>query len=302
VPNYFSIIIDKSVLQGLNKRESKWLFHHFRVNIPPVFFAELIGDLKKSDQRASTGNAVGDVRMLSGKIESSHVDLNATSASLLELELLGRKFPLDGRPVIESAQPVPMPDGSYGVLIDQTPMQRVLDRWRSGNFDEMERDFAEIWRKRIATIDLEAIVKATKGQAFRDAASLSDVAGIVDSYCFRPGCDYANLLKWMKINSVPEPLTATAIRRWRQLGRPPATNFAPYTAHLAKVELFFYVAVSCGLISTRSSNEIDCEYFRYIPFARVFSSSDKLHRKLFDAFSSDKQMFVYGPDLKEGLT
>jgi hypothetical protein len=57
MPGHFTILIDKSVLQGLTPREAEWLFHNLRVNLPPVFFAEVLGDLKK-EKGFSTGSCV----------------------------------------------------------------------------------------------------------------------------------------------------------------------------------------------------------------------------------------------------
>ena len=74
MPHYIGAIIDKSVLQSLAAREVKWLFHHFRVNIPPILFSEVLGDLAKTKGLA-TGSADGDVRMLVGKIAHHSVYL-----------------------------------------------------------------------------------------------------------------------------------------------------------------------------------------------------------------------------------
>lgn len=74
MPEYISAIIDKSTLQSLSAREAKWLFHHFRVIIPPVLFAEVIGDLEKKKVKAlATGTPDGDVRMLTATITSHSV-------------------------------------------------------------------------------------------------------------------------------------------------------------------------------------------------------------------------------------
>ncbi len=144
---YFSILIDKSVLQALSPREAEWLFHHLSVNLPPVFFAEVIGDLQKQKD-FSTDSGVGDAKALSRKVDSAFVSLNLDSRILIEGELSGRRFPMNGVPIVE-AERVPMPDGTYGMFIDQTPSQRILNRWQEGAFDELEHEFAQIWRDRL---------------------------------------------------------------------------------------------------------------------------------------------------------
>jgi hypothetical protein len=75
-------------------------------------------------------------------VDSAFVDLNIDSQMLVLNELRGKRFDMDGRPVIE-AEDVPMPDGRHAMFIDQIPMQRVLARWKEGNFEAMEREFAQ---------------------------------------------------------------------------------------------------------------------------------------------------------------
>src|ERR1700685_2725941 len=116
MPGFFSILIDKSVLQGLTSREAAWLFHHLQVNLPPVFFAEVLGDLKK-ERGFSTESAEGDVKMLSGKVDSAFVALNNDSRIVVQDELVGKRFEMDGRPILD-AEDVRMPDGKYAMFFD----------------------------------------------------------------------------------------------------------------------------------------------------------------------------------------
>lgn len=90
MPSYISAILDKSVLQSLSSREAKWLFHHFRVNVPPILFSEVLGDLSKTKALA-TGRAEGDVRMLASKITSHSVFLNEAHHNLVASELHGHQ-------------------------------------------------------------------------------------------------------------------------------------------------------------------------------------------------------------------
>jgi hypothetical protein len=299
VPRFFSILIDKSVLQALAPREAKWLFHHLGVNLPPVFFAEILGDLRKV-KGFSTGSGEGDVKMLSGKVASAFVDLNADSRILVRDEVRGRRIELDGRPILE-AEPVRMPDGDYGMFIDQTPMQRVMTRWRQGNFEAMEREFAQVWRDRIARIDLQKIVQLTKHQRDKQVRTPADVRRVVDDLLFRPDQNFANLSRWIDLVDVPKAWKRLILDAWKNIGRPPAVKFAPYTAHIAKVRAFFNIALTHHVITTRSSNEIDMEYFDYLPFARIFSSADRLHSDMHPALAENWQIFMPFADLKSAL-
>jgi len=301
MPHFFSIIIDKSVLQGLNARESKWLFHHYRVNMTPIFFSEILGDLKKV-RGFSTESASGDVQMLSKKIDSSSVDLNEYSDRLVMMELSGRSFPLDGRPVVANAQPVRHPDGGYGMFIDQTPMQKVLNRWVSGDFVGMEEEFAKVWRERIDGIDLNKIIQSMKTVRDKDCSTPLAVMNIVDTLLFKPSNNYANLMLWMDVLGMPANVKARVATVWKGLGRPNTQHYAPYTAYVARLELYFHLGVGHHVIPPRPTNRLDIDYFKYLPFTRVFASADKFHADHFSLFSRSDQIFLTGKELKDSLS
>tara|TARA_R110002020_G_scaffold224599_2_gene434394 strand:- start:13017 stop:14159 length:1143 start_codon:yes stop_codon:yes gene_type:complete len=300
VPNVFSLIIDKSVLQSLQSREAEWLFHHFRVNIPPVFFCEILGDLKKSKQ-LNTGTAHGDARMLAAKIESAFIDLNAEAHSLVAHELHGYRFALGGLPILENAERIQDRHGKTGLLIDQTPMQRVLDRWREGDFNGLEQAFAQVWRHNLAEIDLEEIIKSTKHMRNKALTTPAAVMQTVEAMLFQPNRDYANLKRWMQVLAIPPKWQRNMLVRWKSKGRPPPQNFAPYTAYMARLELFFYMGVAHQVVSTRASNRVDMDYLMYLPFTSAFASGDKLHAELFSEFASPNQVFIERHDLKAAL-
>ena len=69
------------------------------------------------------------------------------------------------------------------------------------------------------------------------------------------------------------------------------------------VELFFQITLAADLISCKvPSNRIDIAYLFYLPFCKIFVSSDKLHRKCTSLFLRDDQEFVWGHLLKKGLS
>lgn len=295
-------MIDKSTLQGITAREANWLFHHFRVNIPPVLFHEIIGDLHKSNpKRLSTDSGAGDVRMLASKIGGHSVDLNAVAEDLIVLEMKGFRLVLDGRPVLGNAERIKDPRGGFGIYVDQTPMQQVMERWRAGDFKGMETAFAKRWRNDLKTINLERIIALTKDIRVKSCNSAESVMELVEAVLDKPGENYVNLKRLMDNVDVPLKHQRRVIDRWKAKKRPPSSDFAPYSAYVAKLEWFFFVAVAHHVISTRSSNQIDMEYFKYLPFTKVFTSGDNLHRDLFPVFAREDQVFVSKDDLKQAL-
>ena len=298
---YITAIVDKSVLQSLSAREAEWLFHHFRVNIPPVLFSEVLADLEKTKGVLATGSGLGDVRMLASKIESHSVFLNAAHQDLIDSELLGQSIELAGRPVVGNAKSARMPDGSVALYIDQTPFQAVMDRWCAGDFDGMEREFAKMWRSDQAQIDLEGLTRDTKHLWSNDLTTPAAVAKQVDRILFGPGREYRHLDTLMQLAGARPVARAVALRRWNRRSRPAPAIFMPYTSFVARVVAVFMFGLHARVITTRATNLIDVEYFKYLPFAEVFSSSDNLHATLFPVITDGKQSYVSGTDMKAAL-
>jgi hypothetical protein len=300
MPHYINAIVDKSALQSLSAREAKWLFHHFSINLPPVLFAEVLADLAKS-KGLTTGTADGDVRMLSKKITSYSVYLNAAHHNLIAGELLGHPVELSHRPVVGNAKSARMPDGSVGVYLDQTPFQGVMDRWVAGDFDGMEREFAKSWREDQKTIDLEQLIRDTKHLRADDLMSLGAVVERANALVFADQRDYGHLDNLMQLAGAEPSHRATALRRWNRSGRPHPPRFLPYTTFVARLEAIFMFGLHAGVVTTRPTNRIDIEYFKYLPFTEVFSSGDQLHANLFPVFAHRRQSFISAVDLKAAL-
>lgn len=300
MPGYVSAIIDKSALQSLTAKEAKWLCHHFRLNIPPDLFSEVLGNLAKTKALA-TGNPDGDVRMLAKKIASYSVDLNVAHHQLVDGELHGHSVGMSGRPVVGNAKTARMPDGSVGVFVDQMPFQKVWSRWCAGDFEAMEREFAKVWKAHQSSINLEALIRDTKHLRIKGIASLQAVREHLRAVFFGFGRDYSDLDQIMQLAGAEPAGRARALRRWNQSGRPAPIEFVPYTAFVAYLDAIFMFGLHAGVITTRATNRIDIEYLKYLPFTDIFLSGDLLHETLFSVFARPNQQFIGGTDLKAAL-
>ncbi len=118
---------------------------------------------------------------------------------------------------------------------------------------------------------------------------------------FGPERDYSNLDNLMRLAGAEPSHRAKALRRWNRSARPPPWEFLPYTAFIARLEAIFMFGLHAGVVTTRTTNRIDIEYFKYLPFTEVFSSGDSLHAKLFPVFAHPTQNFISGTDLKAAL-
>ena len=82
---------------------------------------------------------------------------------------------------------------------------------------------------------------------------------------------------------------------------PSLKDFAPYAFYCLKVFVAFYLGIANRLIGTKATNRIDLEYLLYLPFCRVFSSTDKFLRDFGPCFLDNNQDFIWGNELKDDL-
>lgn len=297
--HYIPLLIDKSAFQQLTTREAKWLFHHFRVNFPPVFFAEVIADLTKA--RPTTASADGDVQMLARKIVSYALDTNAESFHLVRSELHGAQVPMKGVTIEERAEEIISDDGRKGLFVDQAPTQDMIDRWAAGDFSQLERDQARVWREGIANFKLEEVFREIKKSKANNFSTHAEVGRFVDDSLLAAGNDF-NLMTGAAIAyGVPTRVVRGMIAAWKRHGSPPFSEFFPYAHFCLRLELYFLTGISHQVISTRDSNRIDIEYFKYLPFTRVFCSADALHIDGYEQFAQPHNVFVPGTEMKQAL-
>lgn len=101
---------------------------------------------------------------------------------------------------------------------------------------------------------------------------------------------------------IPREYHSEIIHRYSTQNFTSLLEFAPYAAHVIKIDMFFYISVARGFISgERPSNKIDMSYLYYLPFCNIFISGDKLHRKTAHLFMNKNQKFIWAPDLKADL-
>ena len=146
------IILDKSSLQSLSKDELFFLFRHYIVNIPPILVYEIIGDLIKDTKECTISKDL--VISLSRKITQQNSIVNAHYLYLVEGDLLGYKVTMDGRPIVSTYKPVKSSDGDKGVIIIESPEEKVIRNWQEGKFSEVDKALAGNWRKITKNINL----------------------------------------------------------------------------------------------------------------------------------------------------
>ena len=292
------LLFDKSVLQSLSVDEAVWLDTFYFPCITPLFFTETLADLEKEVQKGrSPEDVVGNLAEktpIGGAINAHHHTLSVN-------ELLGYSFELRHVPVVPGGNPVNTRDGRRAVVYDSPPEVAALSRWQEHDFLDVERRFAKAWRAALSGIDLDALFRLGREIIKRvgrpkDLLAVKVAAG---ELLRKPGSRYVTdaLARYE-----PEDLGRAVVERWRASGSPPIKEFAPYTAHLLLVDLFFCIGLGADLIGReRPTNKIDIAYLYYLPFCMAFTSRDKLHERTAPLFLDKDQVFIRGDDLKDDL-
>ncbi len=296
------VLFDKSFLQSLTIDESVWFDHFFLTNVCPIFFVETLSDLSK--KMKITRAPEDEVRIIADKFPEMHGSPNLHHDLLSESNLLGNNIPMTGQIAIGEDRRVELP-GKTGVIIHSTKEAEAFTRWRRREFFEVERLFAKKWREHLSNPSIDA-AKANLNsigidpkycKCFEDAKRISDkFVSLKDN----SGDRFTIACQLLKI---PVEIFSQILLNWSFKNFPSLINFAPYSAHVLEVEIFYLIALASERISAdRPSNKTDIAYLNYLPFCNIFVSTDHLHQNCTHLFLRSDQEFVYGIDLKNDLT
>jgi len=292
------LIFDKSTLQSLSIDEGCWLDNFFRCNITPLFFVETLADLEKEVTRGrSPEEVVGNIASKTPTVGSLP---NVHHLTLCIRNLLGEEVEMRRVPIITGGIPSFTGD-KKGVVFEPSAEFAALERWQRGKFLELERLFAGAWRRSLSRLDLETSYRYFQ-RYFNGRAKprdLPEVKNLVEDLVCEHERQHDVLELTLALLSIPRRLWPRILSKYKSHGCPGIQDFAPYAAHVLKVDLFFYSGIAADLISReRRSNKIDFGYLYYLPFCMVFVSNDNLHTRTVPLFIQDNQTFVNGTRLK----
>jgi hypothetical protein len=299
-----NLLLDKSSLQSISRREASFLFRHYNVVLTSILITEILGDLKKG----SDGNALSkeEVKWLAQKILATQSYLCAPYRQMCAAALFGEALPMDlGQVPMAGGTEVQMDDGKRGVFFDEPPEMQALRNWEAGKFSEAEIVMASKWREATQGIDLEFYKKNFKAQLvnFRPAKTFDELAASTARFIDAPQRDIQMMLLQTVMDEMrfPPEWRVEVSNRWMKAGMPPLKDFAPYAGYYMRTRLTFEMGLASGLITTRPTNRVDLVYLYYLPFCMVFSSGDKLHENIAPGLMRKNQMFVRRDDLKGDL-
>ncbi|AQY72715.1 hypothetical protein B1772_01185 [Dehalococcoides mccartyi] len=296
-------LFDKSFLQSLNVDESVWFDHFFLTNVCPLFYVETMADLEKSPRKGRTEE--DEVKIIADKFPQMHGMPCAHHTELCTANLLGRGVPMTGQIPLAGPAQLVKTDGKSGAVYEHSPEAEAFSRWQNGEFLEVERLYAKVWRSSLSPLDSKVVAREVRSLDI-DAAScktLEDAKCLAEGVVARRSKPAARMkLALMSLN-IPTGLHGQILKRWMNTNHPPLAQYAPYATHILTVVLFYTIALAANLISNeRPSSRVDVAYLFYLPFCMMFVSSDRLHEKCASLFMRSDQVFVWGPDLKSGLT
>lgn len=296
------IIFDKSALEALSPDESVWLGQLYISNITPLFFVETLADLEKKVRAGRTPeDVVGSLAYRTPDIGSQP---NTYHTRLIVGELLGGA-PVEiatGQVIVSHGRSVEL-GGSRGVVLDRPEEMEAFERWRRGGFLELERTAAKGWRQALSGVDLDEVYRTFRPllAGAQKPTTLAEVKLLAEAILHKT-TDAESFQKFLSLLDIAPDHVGGIADRWERAGRPPIQDFAPYSWHVALVDLTFRLSIAADLIGRgRPSHVIDVAYLYYLPFCMVFASGDRLHQSLAPLFLRDDQSFVTAAELKADL-
>lgn len=296
-----TIIFDKSLLQSLSEDESIWLDAFYHTILTPLFYVETLADLSKESDTRSPEDTV---RMIANKVPEMSSSPNTHHRELCIGDLLGYDVSSSRRPILSGGKSYVL-NSKRGVVFDEHPEMQAFQRWQKQEFDEIERGIASLWRKSLAEFDHDyfiAQIEGILGTDFKKPKSLEEAFDVASKIVSGHGNRYKTFKLLRDLVNINDGAFKRIIGMWNRKGMISVLDFAPYAAHVLKVDIFYIISTSSGLISReRKSNRADIAYLYYLPFTNIFTSGDKLHKRVVPMFLDPDQRFIYGPDLKEDL-
>lgn len=292
------LIFDKSALQSLSIDESVWLDNFFLTNITPLFYVETLADLSLPNPPKPAEKIISELAAKTPKALP-----NVHHSRLILGNLRGIPVETDhGRPIVDRGVTKKSPDGKIGVHFEEPPESKALTRWHKREYQDIEREFAQQWRKTLEALNFDLAIGIVKNIVPPEVklSTLEQIKTFVDNFIH--GKSKELLLLALDFLGITERNRPDILSRWEKEGKPEFDVFAPYAAYVFSIDLLFYLAASKGIIAKeRATNKVDLAYLYYLPFCHVFISGDKLHARTASLFKRADQTFMTGKDFKAGL-
>lgn len=294
--NHLQIILDKSVVCGLNNDEVDSLDRYFFQIIPPILMNEILADLTKAagDERA-IGRLVGNSYRIGG-----NRGLTPDYRILLRSSLLGHEGPMNGQYLQAGERPVRTIDGKLGMIAETPDEDEMIMRWEKGEFTDEEKARAELFRKEMQRpIGHDFYVERLKefGIIFKPTDNTDVLSEFVESVLRERKMQGRLFTLIQEEHGFTSDLMWQVFQRWALAGAPMFETFAPYAFYCLRASFLW-------TLSTRTpgaNDRKDLEYLYHLPFTELFASRDGKHQRLVRYLLKDYQTFVDFDELKTDL-
>jgi hypothetical protein len=294
------IILDKSVVYGLNNSEVDSLDRYFFQIIPHILTDEILADLtKESDPRSATRIAANTYRV------SGNHGLTLNFRTRLANSLLGREIPMTGGFLPSGETIVRTVSGSLATVVETPLENRILARWERGEFTSEEKAWAQRFRhseERPLNFKLYTDGITRAGLTFAAPKTDEDLVTTVDELLASRRLLPELFIILAHEFGIPAVSIKSVALRWSNEGRKAFEEFAPYAFFCLRANLLWNLGLTNPELFRPDKNDRkDLEYCYYLPNTQVFSSRDKKHRRLVPALLRSDQSFVDGDELKQDL-
>lgn len=298
-----TIILDKSSLQALSKKELIVLNKLYYVNVPPILPIEILADLKKvKDPKAINEKTVIEI---SNKLIQKDNAFNVHYNNLIISSLLGLNYINERRTIVRAKSKVRDEDGKSGYLLEESDEEIAVKEWQKGNFSESEKILAVQWRNYVRQIDLQDLKQKWSGVKTKvpECNSFSSLLYLTDNFLANIPMQKELLFTFLEGLNLDQLLSSKIFYRWESENFKFIKDFAPYFYFVNRIDTAFHIGLVYNLVSSKTSDKafIDLQYLYYLPFCNIFSSRDNFHKDFGVNFLFEDQTFVNGDDLKADL-
>lgn len=293
---YLTIILDKSTFQSLSYIELYRLSCYYKHIVTPVLTLEILGDLskEKKEGKAPPENRVID---FAKKLFTNKTIVNQAFKRIVLMDLMGGEITLDRRPIVDVEKTTSLTK-QVGFKVKESQEENAINKWKQGNFSDAEKELSAEWRRITSEPEILDRLKKTLNYEKLNLKSIEALHEYVLGTLNDPNNQQKLLIDTFQNYDISAQEGFTIISKWNQAGRPLIKNFSPYTFHCLTIDLMFLVGLTEQLIGTRSTNAVDLQYLYYLPFCKIFSSNDKIHKQLVPQLIKSDQIFIEGPELK----
>jgi hypothetical protein len=299
--DHLRIILDKSVVFGLNNDEVDSLDRYFLQIIPPILMNEILADLTKATEEK------GAIKRLAGnsyRIGGNRV-LNTDYKFLLQCSLVGSEGPMNGHPVPLGERVVQTTDGKVGVIVETGDEDEMIMRWERQEFTEEEKHKAAAFRAGYSRpIDFRFYVERLReiGINFSPPKNTDVLFELVESVLRERKLQARLLALIHEEHGFTNDFMWKVFQHWYMAGAPMFETYAPYAFFCLRASFLWVLGMSnSGLFAPDENDRKDLEYLYYLPFTELFSSDDRKHKRLVPYLLNDYQQFVVGAELKSDL-